>query len=69
MNHFNYVQFFTTILLFYIEALIHYNIGRKGTIGIRIPSWKKNRMILGVIVIFSLVSCVLTNIVSELITI
>ena len=67
MESFNYIQFFSTIVLFYIEALIHYNIGRKGTIGLRIPSWKKNRMILGVIVVFSLVSCVITSILTELV--
>ena len=70
MHHFNFIQFFVTIGFFYIEALIHYNIGKKGKLGFSIPNWKQNKLILGVIAVFSFVSCMITalvqNIVDEL---
>ena len=70
MHHFNFIQFFVTIGFFYIEALIHYNIGKKGTLGISFPNWKQNKLIIGVIAIFSFISCLLTalvqNVVDEL---
>jgi S1-C subfamily serine protease len=46
MHHFNFVQFFVTIGFFYIEALIHYNIGKYGTLGISFPNWKQNKLII-----------------------
>tara|TARA_Y100000591_G_scaffold80316_1_gene67603 strand:- start:7151 stop:7366 length:216 start_codon:yes stop_codon:yes gene_type:complete len=67
MHHFNFIQFFVTVGLFYIEALIHYNIGKKGSLGISLPNWKQNRLILGVIAIFSFVSCIITGFVQNLI--
>ena len=70
MHHFNFIQFFVTIGFFYIEALIHYNIGKKGKLGFSIPNWKQNKLILGVIAVFSFVSCIITalvqNVVDEL---
>ena len=46
MHHFNIVQFLVTICLFYVEALIHFNIGKKGNLGISFPNWKQNKLIL-----------------------
>ena len=67
MHHFNFVQFFVTIGFFYIEALIHYNIGKKGSLGLSFPKWKDNKLILSVIAVFSFVSCLATTFVQELV--
>tara|TARA_X000000368_G_C22734660_1_gene581054 strand:- start:60 stop:281 length:222 start_codon:yes stop_codon:yes gene_type:complete len=70
MHHFNIVQFLVTVCLFYVEALIHFNIGKKGSLGVSFPNWKQNKLIIGVIAVFSFVSCLLTalvqNVVDEL---
>ena len=49
------IQFIVTFCCFYIEALIHYNIGKVGYIGIAMPPLKQNILIMGVIVFFSFV--------------
>tara|TARA_B100001063_G_scaffold247248_1_gene291645 strand:- start:5321 stop:5539 length:219 start_codon:yes stop_codon:yes gene_type:complete len=67
MHHFNFIQFFVTIGFFYIEALIHYNIGKKGKLGFSIPNWKQNKLILGVIAVFSFVSCMITALVQNMV--
>ena len=67
MHHFNFVQFFVTIGFFYLEALIHYNIGKKGRLGFSIPRWKDNKLIIGVIGIFSFISCLVTSFVENLV--
>ena len=67
MHNFNFIQFFVTIGFFYIEALIHYNIGKKGRLGLSIPNWKQNKLILGVIGVFSFVSCMATALVQNVI--
>ena len=67
MHHFNFIQFFVTIGFFYIEALIHYNIGKKGKLGFSIPNWKQNKLILGVIAVFSFVSCIITALVQNMV--
>ena len=65
MHYFNLTQFFVTIVLFYFEALLHFNIGKKGSLGISFPKWKENKLILGVIIVFSFISCLLTKVVEE----
>jgi hypothetical protein len=67
MHNFNFIQFFVTICFFYIEALIHYNIGKKGTLGISFPKWKQNKLIISVIAVFSFASCIITRIVEDII--
>ena len=67
MHHFNFVQIFVTIGFFYIEALIHYNIGKYGALGISFPNWKQNKLIIGVIAIFSFVSCIITGFVEDIV--
>ena len=48
----------------------HFNIGKKGNLGISFPNWKQNKLIIGVIAVFSFISCIITqlvqNVVSEL---
>ena len=68
MHHFNIVLFLVTICLFYVEALIHFNIGKKGSLGISFPNWKQNKLIIGVIAIFSFVSCIVTQLVQNIVT-
>lgn len=51
-----FVQFATTVMFFYIEALIHYNIGKHGSLKITFPKFKENLLIFLVIVIFSCLS-------------
>ena len=67
MHHFNFIQFFVTVCLFYVEAVIHFNIGKKGRLGLSLPKWKDNKLILGVIICFSFFSCVLTMVVQTVI--
>ena len=66
MHYFNFTQFAVTVFLFYIEAVIHFNIGKKGRLGFNLPKWKDNKLILAVIVTFSFLSCLLTNMVESL---
>jgi len=51
-----FVQFVTTVMFFYIEALIHYNIGKHGYLKFTFPKLKENLLILLVIIIFSCLS-------------
>ena len=37
-----FVQFVTTVMFFYIEALIHYNIGKHGYLKFTFPKLKEN---------------------------
>ena len=66
MHNFNIVQFLVTICLFYVEALIHFNIGKKGNLGISFPNWNQNKLILGVIALFSFISCVVTSVIQNI---
>ena len=57
------IQFFSTILVFYIEAVAHYNTGKTGRLNIlklKIPSLKETSLILIIITIFAFISSTLT---------
>ena len=54
------IQFIVTSLFFYIEALMHYNIGKSGYISFSIPPIRQNFLIMGIILCFSFVSSVVT---------
>ena len=50
------VQFIITVCFFYVEALIHYNIGKHGTFKFSFPKLKENLLIFLIIVLFSWLS-------------
>lgn len=50
------IQFFVICLIFYIEALIHYNIGKFGHVAFNLPSFRQNLLIIGIIMFFSFIS-------------
>ena len=50
------IQFIITVCFFYVEALIHYNIGKHGTFKFSLPKFKENLLIFLVIVLFSCLS-------------
>lgn len=57
------IQFFSTIVVFYIEAVAHYNIGKTGRLNIlklKIPDLKETSLILIIITIFAFISSTLT---------
>jgi hypothetical protein len=61
------LHFFVTSIFFYFEALMHYNIGKKGKIDIEIPEIKHNKKIVMIILIFSLLSSLACYFIEEII--
>ena len=56
-----FVSFFVTTFFFFIEAIIHYNIGKYGKLAFKLPSYKHSIKIIYTIIIFSLLSCCVTH--------
>ncbi len=54
------IPFIVTLFFFYIEALIHYNMGRYGEITCDLPPSHENWKIIGIISGFSLISSIVT---------
>jgi hypothetical protein len=54
------IPFIVTLFFFYIEALIHYNMGRYGKITCDLPPSHENWKIIGIISGFSLISSIVT---------
>ena len=54
------IPFCVTLFFFYIEALIHYNMGRYGEITCDLPPSHENWKMLGIISAFSLISSIVT---------
>ena len=54
------IPFMVTLFFFYIEALIHYNMGRYGKITCDLPPSHENWKIIGIISGFSLISSIVT---------
>ena len=54
------IPFIVTLFFFYIEALIHYNMGRYGEITCDLPPSHENWKMIGIISGFSLVSSIVT---------
>lgn len=54
------IPFIVTLFFFYIEALIHYNMGRYGEITCDLPPSHENWKIIGIISGFSLISTIVT---------
>ena len=59
------IQLLVTSLLFYIEALIHFSIGKTGFIGFTIPPAKQNIVMIITILIFSSLSTLITRFVEH----
>ena len=55
------ISFFITTIFFFIEAVIHYNIGKYGYIGFQLPTYKHILKILSTILFFSFLSCCATH--------
>jgi hypothetical protein len=61
---FKYIVFTTTFVLFLLEALLHYNIGRyeeKEGIKFYLPDKKEFAALVGVLIIFSIANSVCAN--------
>ena len=54
------IPFIVTLFFFYIEALIHYNMGRYGKITCDLPPSHENWKMIGIISGFSLLSSIVT---------
>ena len=54
------IPFVVTTCFFYIEALIHFNMGKNGKISLTLPPLKENFKILGIITFFSFLSSTTT---------
>jgi len=60
------ITFTVTCMIFYIEALTHYNIGKSGKLGFGIPPFKENIMVISTIMLFSFISSGIIFIVERL---
>jgi tetrahydromethanopterin S-methyltransferase subunit D len=59
------LQFTITFILFYSEAIIHYNIGKTNAFGFTIPPLKHQGMMISTVFIFFLLSSIITNMLEE----
>jgi hypothetical protein len=55
------IPFVVTVCFFYVEAIIHYNMGKYDKIGFKIPHLHENFKIIAIISVFSLISSGVTN--------
>ena len=61
------IPFVVTTCFFYIEAVIHYNIGKKGYIAFKLPPMKKNMLIISIILFFSIISSCISHLIYKLV--
>lgn len=61
------IPFVVTTFFFYIEAVLHYNIGKKGYIAFKLPPMKKNILIVSIILFFSFISSCISHLIYKLI--
>ena len=54
--YYSAIQFSVFMLIFYIEALLHYNIGKMGRLALHLPPFKENLLMVGIIIFFILAS-------------
>jgi len=59
------VQFIVTFLFFLCEALLHYHIGKYGTIGLAIPKLNEFGLIISIIAFVTLLSTVTTKFINN----
>jgi hypothetical protein len=50
------IPFIVTLFFFYIEACIHFHMGKYETIGFKIPPFYQNIRVIGIIAVFALLS-------------
>jgi len=65
---FKYIVFVTTFILFFIEALLHYNIGRyeeKDGFKFYFPDLKETVALVAVLIVFSLINSYLADYLSK----
>ena len=58
--HIGILQFSVTCIFFYIEALLHYNIGKTGKLSFNIPPLQDNFKIISIISLFAAVVSAVT---------
>lgn len=63
--HIAYIQFIVTCCFFYMEALLHYNIGKTGSICCNYPVLKDNLKIMSIIATFAILSTITTYIIKN----
>ncbi len=61
------IPFVVTTFFFYIEAVIHYNIGKRGYIAFKFPPMKKNILIISIILFFSFISSCISHLIYKLV--
>ena len=61
------IPFLVTTFFFYIEAVLHYNIGKKGYIAFKLPPMKKNVLIISIILFFSFISSCISHLIYNII--
>ena len=66
--HLSFIQFIITSFIFYIEAIIHYNIGKFGHIAFRMPSLNQNLLMICIIMVFSFISSCITYFIGKFLT-
>ena len=59
------IQFIVTCCFFYMEALLHYNIGKTGGICCNYPILKDNLKIMGIIATFATLSTIATHLIKK----
>ena len=62
------IQFFVTCIFFYIEALMHYNMGRHGKISCTVPPLRENFKMFGIIAVFAALSSGATYLLEKFLT-
>ena len=63
--HITSIQFIVTCCFFYMEALLHYNIGKTGNICCNYPVLKDNLKIMFIIATFAALSSVATYLIKK----
>ena len=61
------ISFLVTTFFFYIEAVLHYNIGKKGYIAFKLPPIKKSLLIISIILFFSFISSCISHLIYNII--
>ena len=65
MNKSDLIIFISTLITFSFEALFHYNIGKNGMTKIEFPSISNIIKLIGVVVFFSYLNTLISNIISK----
>jgi hypothetical protein len=60
-----FIQFVVTCCFFYLEALLHYNIGKTGRICCNYPVFSDNLKIMSIIATFAILSTIATYLIKN----